>query len=66
MGACYGCNGCGKCRMWMEEVRGLCPKCKVRVPPDARTCPKCGFTLPLPPGMTTKTNALATKAAEQV
>ncbi|NTU89779.1 MAG: zinc-ribbon domain-containing protein [Actinobacteria bacterium] len=50
MGVCYSCNGCGKCRTWMESLKGKCPMCDAPIAEDDTFCPRCGKPLPSPPG----------------
>lgn len=52
VGACYSCNGCGKCRTWMKGLEGACPFCRKPVATGDARCPSCGRALPLPPGAT--------------
>ncbi len=54
MGACYACNGCGKCRVWMDELKGKCPFCQTPYQEEDRLCASCGKPLPLKPGQPSK------------
>ena len=51
MGACYSCNGCGKCREWIKELENACPICRNPIPEKSTRCPACGNPLPLPAGV---------------
>lgn len=46
MGACYSCNGCGKCIAWIEEAAAKCPRCGEPLEPEQATCPTCGARRP--------------------
>ncbi len=52
MGACYSCNGCGKCTEWIKDYDGVCPICKAKYNQGDKICSNCGRPLPLSPGET--------------
>lgn len=52
MGACYACNGCGKCRSWIKGFDGSCLMCGAEVPDGAKRCSKCGAPIPRPASIT--------------
>ena len=56
MGACYSCNGCGKCREWMRDLEHACPLCKTPVEASDNRCPNRPPFLRGSPGQTKNRN----------
>lgn len=65
MGACYSCNGCGKCREWMKDLEHTCPICRTPVEASDTRCPNCSRPLPLPAGIVQQNKNENQKTADQ-